>query len=202
MRIGEKMKTRLFAIVVALAILTSLTAKAANVNFEQVDETIGVILDYDNGYLQIHGDPLTPGGFFEATIDIGDAPIYNLLTGLPASVNSLVPGTQVRTAYFSHPDAAPQAVAIWLHPNHKNAAAFTITVSDNIQYGHGYCNFLSTDGRYRIILTDDTYILDPTYGPQAPEYIEPGQTMFVWVDVLTASSPALVYPEKVVTICQ
>lgn len=175
-----------------------LTVMGADVNFH-TNETMGVIKDFCGEFLFLSGESLTPDGYDDLEIELGDAPIYDLLTGLPVSVASIQPGIEARVAYTGYP---PQATAIWLHPNHDGAAVFTVTVSDNIHYGIGYCVFLSADGRYRITLTEDTYILDVPYGAISPEDVVPGQAFFVWVDMITASSPALVYPDKVVSICE
>jgi len=197
------MKKWMLLLALALALCPYLTVKAADVTFEmEIDETLGIIEDFSWGFLHISGEPLTPLGLEDAIIQLGDAPIYDLLTGLPVQAHSLMPGVEVQVAYLQQPGALPQAVAIWLNPGHQNAAAFTTTVSDNIQYGPGYCVFLSADGRYRITLTEDTCIYSSAFGLIAPEDVVPGQVFFVWVDMITASSPALVYPDKVVNICQ
>ncbi|MCL2405128.1 MAG: hypothetical protein FWC92_06235 [Defluviitaleaceae bacterium] len=179
-----------------------LTAKAANVTLEmETDETVGIIEDYDGDYLFIMGEALTYGGLDDLVIQVGDTPIYNLLTGLPVYAGSIKIGMEVRIAYHIQANSYPQAVAIWLYPGHEDAAVFSTIVSDNIYYGFDYTVFLSADGRYRINLTADTYIYFPCLGIAAPEDIVPGQELFVWVDTITASSPALVFPKKVVSIC-
>ena len=194
---------KLARILVFVLALSNLTVKAADVTFDtNIGETIGIVKDYDRGYLHVSGEALTYGGFDDAIIQIGDAPIYDLLTGLPVPANSIKIGMEVRTAYLLQSSEAPQALAIWLHPSHEDAAVFSTTVSDNIYYGADYTVFLSADGRYRITLTVDTFIFVPGYGEITPEDIEPGQEFFVWVDMITASSPALVFPDKVVSICR
>ena len=193
------MKRILLTLVIALLLSPCLTVNAADVTLAaEIDETIGIIIDFDGDFLHLSGEALTPNGYDDIIIQLGDAPIYDLITGLPVSASIVRPGTEARVAYYS--DYIPQALAIWLHPTHQDAAVFTATVSDNIQYGPGYCVFLTADGRYRITLTDDIFIYDPVYGTLAPEDIEPGQMFFAWVDMITASSPALVYPDKVVMI--
>ena len=196
------MKKWTLILALALMLILQLTAKAANVNLEPdiIDETIGIIDDFILGYLHISGEALTIGGLDNAIIELGDAPIYDLLTGLPISVCDMESGMEVRVAYIRQPGAAPQAVAIWLNPGHEDAAVFTTVVSENIQHGPGYCVFLSADGRYRITLTADTYILCSGYGLLTTKDIVPGLEFFVWVDMITASSPALVFPDKVVLI--
>ena len=200
------MKKRMLVFALALTMVTCLTARASSVTLKtEIEETMGIILDYARGFIYISGEALTPAGYDEVIVELGDAPIYNLLTGLPVSAGSLKPGIEARIAYYPYNDCldeAAQAVTVWLYPSHQDAAVFTTTASDNIHYGPGYCVFLSADGKYRITLTDDNLILDSTGRPLAPEDIEPGQAFFIWVDMITASSPALVYPDKVVIICQ
>ena len=197
--------TQIFVIFV-LVITQCLTVVAAGVNVEnshfEVEETIGIIQDYSQGYLSIMGEPLTAGGLDAAKIELGDALIYCLLTGLPVTVSDIENGIWARVAYVQPPNGLPQAITVWLHPNHEDAAVFTVTVSGNIQYGYDYCVFLSADNKYRVTLTSDTVIYDPVYGAIDPIDVEPGQQFFVWVDMITASSPALVFPDKVVLICQ
>ena len=197
------MRKWLFAL--AFIFIFCLTVKATDVTFEpeiQIDETIGIIEALDWDYLHVSGEPLTLDGLYSAVINIGDAPIYDLITGLPVRASQLRIGMEVRVAYVQYDDDLPQAIAVWLHPSHKDAAVFTTIVSENIQYGPGYAVFLSQDGKYRVTLTSDTYIYDPEYGIITPEDVLPGQEYFVWVDMITASSPALVFPDKVVLICQ
>ena len=192
--------TLIFALL--LAATPCLTALAGDATFEThvIDETIGIIDVCDLGFIHVSGEALTPGGFDSAIIQLGDAPAFDLLTGLPIALDSLERGMEVRVAYYQQPGHLPQAVTLWLHPNHEDAAVFTTIVSENIQYGLDYCVFLSADGRYRITLTTDTLIFDPSHGSMAPADIVPGQEFFVWVDMITASSPSLVYPDKVVLI--
>ena len=196
------MKKWTLILALALSFILYLTANAADVTLEPdvIDETIGIIEDFVSGQLHISGEALTVDGLDNVVIELGDAPIYDLLTGLPVSAWDIESGMEVRAAYFIQPDRMPQAVAIWLSPGHEDAAVFTTMVSENIQYGPDYCVFLSADGRYRVTLTTDTEILGPGYGLITTQDIVPGQEFFVWVDMITASSPALVFPDKVVLI--
>jgi len=190
-------------LVLAMTVTLNLTVKATNDTLEtEIDETIGIIEIYDGDFLYVLGDALTYNGLDDIAIQIGDAPIYDLLTGLPACASSILAGMEVRAAYIRQADEHAQAIAIWLNPSHEDAAVFSTVVSDNIYYGPDYTVFLSADGRYRVTLTLDTYIYVPGYGEISPEDIMPGQKFFVWVDMITASSPALVFPDKVVNICQ
>ena len=185
---------------IAFILTFALTAFISDDTFE-IGEIIGVIETLDDGAAYISGETLF-GDLGSALIELGDAPVYNLLTGLPVLHEELLIGMEVRIAYALEVDAIPQAITLWLYPNNENAAVFTARVSENIQYGPDYCSFLSSDGRYRIILYDDSYIFDPFMERIHPTDIIPGQEFFVWVDMITASSPSLVYPDKVVMICQ
>ena len=194
-------------LLLALLLIPNLTVKAAGDTFVLneareaiIDETIGIIESVDRDYMHISGEALTYGGPDDVVVQVGDAQIYDLLTGLPVGLGSVKAGMEARVVYM-YGDTDPQAIVIWLHPSHEDAAVFSTVVSDSIYYGPDYTVFLSADGRYRVTLTEDTLILVPGYGPIALEDIEPGQEFFVWVDTITASSPALVFPDKVVYIC-
>jgi len=190
-------------LILALVLFPHLTVKAANVTLEtEIDETIGIVEEHDDGFLYILGEALTYDGLDYVILQVGDAPIFDLLTGLPVYAGSIEAGIDVRVAYLRAEDGHSQAVAIWLHPGHEDAAVFSTIVSDNIYYGPDYTVFLSADERYRITLTVDTYIYIPGHGEITPRDIQPGQEFFVWVDMITASSPALVFPDKVVSICK
>jgi len=166
-----------------------------------VDETIGYIIDVEDDVLHISGDALTAGGFSKVAVQVGDAPIYDLLTGLPISLCGITPEMSIRTAYGSAVAGLPSpAVVIWVNWDYDDAAAFTVTVSENIHYCPDGVVFLSTDGRYRVALTDDILILDYHHNLLNSADIVPGMEFFVWVDMITASSPALVYPDKVVLV--
>jgi len=187
----------------AVIMAPQLTVNACDVNFDMViDETIGIVCEFYNGRLSIAGEAITGGGLNDIVVVLGDAPIYDLLTGLPVCTDSIHVGMDVRAAYLLQPGHEAQAVVIWLTPAHPMAAVFTTIVSENIQYSPDFAVFLSADGKYRITLTADTSIYDPIHGLLTFWDIKPGQEFFVWVDMITASSPALVYPDKVVRICQ
>ena len=203
----KKLSSTLLTLLLVLALTPNLTVKAADVtvvlneaNEAEIDETIGIIESVGWDHLHISGESLTYGGLDDIVVQVGDAPIYDLLTGLPVGIDSVKAGMEARVVYM-YGDANSQAVVIWLHPSHEDAAVFSTVVSDSIYYGPDYTVFLSADGRYRITLTEDTYILMPGYGPIAPADVVPGQEFFVWVDMITASRPALVFPDKVVCIC-
>jgi len=188
-------------LILVMALLLGPQVNAANDTMvAEIDETIGIIVDFDGDFLRLVGEALTANGYDEVMLLLGDAPVYDLITGLSVSATAINPGMEARVAYFYEPEFFPQTVTVWLHPTHENAAVFTASVSDNIQYGSGYCVFLSADGRYRITLTDDIFIYDPIHGVLTSKDIEPGQMFFAWVDMITASSPALVYPDKIVLI--
>ncbi|MCL1787154.1 MAG: hypothetical protein FWG38_04140 [Defluviitaleaceae bacterium] len=153
-------------------------------------ETIGIVAGLEQNTLFIA--PFLSGE--HVVVSLENARIYNLLTGFSVDAGYIEKGQSVRAAY----DGAGRALAVWLNHDDANAAVFSITISDNIQYGADYCVFLCTDNKYRVTLSPQTVIIDP-YGEQIfPGDVAPGQALFVWVDMITASSPSLVYPEKVV----
>lgn len=162
-----------------------------------ISETIGIVEDINHHQFHIIGEALTPCGGEDILIHIGDAPIYDLTTGLPAPFSHIHVGMSIRVAYETHTNTA---LVAWLNCDEMDAAVFTVVVSDNIQYYQDSCVFLSADGKYRVTLSLDTVIIDPYYGEITPHDIEPGQEFFVWVDMITASAPSQVYPDKVVLI--
>jgi len=174
-----------------LACLITTTAAQSEIN-----ETIGEIAALTATHLHITGDPVTPAGHHDIAVVIGDAPIYDLRTGFPVCVSFMVEGMSARVAY----DNAKNAVAIWLNCDYEDSAVFTVVVSGNIRYEYDHCTFLSADGKYRVTLSPETVIIDPYYGELSHADILPGQEFFVWVDMITASHPSLVYPDKVVVI--
>jgi len=161
-----------------------------------INETIGVVVEIEEDFLYIIGEPLTPESLEEVIVIIGDAPIYDLLTGFPADPSFIEKNMTARVAY----DSEENAVAIWLNCDYDDSAVFSVMVSDNIQYGNDACIFLSTDSKYRVTITPSTIVLDPFHGVFCPTEIIPGQEFFIWVDMITASHPSLVYPDKVVLI--
>jgi len=163
-------------------------------------ETMGVIVSHQDNFLHVIGEPLTESALDDVVIIVGDAPIYDMLTGFPVDISAIIEGMYARIAYYQQPSEPHMALAIWLNYCHKDAAVFAVAVSENIQYIDDSCIFLSVDGKFRIVLAPDTAIIDPCHGYIKPTDIYPGQKMFVWVDMVTASSPALAYPDKVVLI--
>ena len=191
-------------IILTFVCVLCLTAFTTGVTFASepgtIDETIGEIVYFNWDVIHVVGEAITPHGCDDIIAQIGDAPIYDLTTGF--SAKDITIGTEAHIRYLRQPGFPPQALAVWLHPNHASAAVFTTEVSGNIQYGPDYCVFMSACGRNRVVLTAQTIIYDPIYGYLHPHDIEPGQEFFVWVDKITASSPALVYPDKVVLLCE
>ena len=180
-----------------LFVLPLLTAAAYNP--ADVGETIGEVAAIDGVYLRVTGEPLTPAGKHDVIVNIQDAPIYDLLTGFPADIADIEPDMSIRIAYTQAGSEAV-AIAVWLNCDYEDSAVFTVVVSDNIQYGDDCAVFLSADGKYRVTLSRKTSIIDPYAGELSPRDIVPGMELFIWVDMITASSPSLVYPSKVVLI--
>jgi len=187
-------------LILALLLITSpLLIAAVYSEYSEVGETIGEVVNLNGNYLHVIGEPLTPAGKHDIVVNIRHAPIYNLLTGFPAKIADIKPDMSIRIAYVHTGDKA-EAIAVWLNCDYEESAVFTVVVSDNIQYGHEYSTFLSADGKYRVTLSHKTSIIDPYMGELSPLDIAPGMEFFIWVDMITASSPSLVYPSKVVLI--
>ena len=165
-----------------------------------IGETLGNVASIDGSYIYIVGESLTIAGHKNVVVNIAGAPIYDLITGFPAQLSDITKGMNIRLAYETSPNKESTALVVWLNCDFDNSAVFTVVVSDNIHYGHENCTFLSQDGKYRVTVSDKTVIIDPYYGEISPHDIAPGQEFFVWVDTITASSPSLVYPDKVVLI--
>lgn len=163
--------------------------------FEDIAETIGCVQSISGSILHVRGEAVTANGEDDILVDIIGAPVYDLRTGFLVDVEYISPGMCARVAYDYY-----GAIVVWLNCNHSDAAVFTAEVSENIIHYDGYSVFLSACGKYRIVLDDETQIIDPIYGILAPSNITAGIELFIWVDMITASSPSLVYPEKVVVV--
>ena len=187
----SKTMRKLFAVLLLLSFFVATAAYTPC----KVGETIGQVISVNDYLLHVIGEPLTPSGEYGVIVNIENAPIYDLLTGFPAYISDIEDGMSVRIAYIGQ-----TAIAVWLNCDYEDSAVFTVVVSDNIQYGSEHSVFLCTDGKYRVTLSHKTVIIDPAMGDLMPHDIVPGMEFFVWVDMITASSPALVYPNKVVLI--
>jgi hypothetical protein len=165
---------------------------------DNVGETIGYVIDIYEDVIFISGEPLG-NGFPNALVKIGDAPIYDLRTGTRAFADEIEIDMDVRAIYNVYEEPF-DALVVWLNWDDDDAAVFTVTASENITASADGMVFLSTEGKYRVALTHDTIILDPYQGLLSPADVVPGMEFFVWVDMITASTPALVYPDKVVVV--
>jgi hypothetical protein len=162
-----------------------------------LQEVLGHVVSNQDGYVQIVGESLTiPGMMGTFTLYAGEASLYDLLNGYPAHVDALPEGATVRAVYT--PDY--YAHTVWFNLGAEGSAAFKAMVSDNIYYGEEGCVFLTDDGKYRVTVSPETRVIDPYYGQMAAHDIRPGYEMFIWVDMVTASFPAQVFPEKVVFV--
>lgn len=199
---GKKLQALLAAFCLALPALylTILTASGMYIlegdgeNSEDIFEMAGFVAGINGSLLHIVGEPFAHAGHWDIVVDGADGQVYDLLTGFPTSIDNIKEGQNVRVAY----DRSQRALAVWLNYGHAHGAVFSATVSENIWYGTDYCVFLCTDSKYRITLTAETVIIDPYHGKILSQDVLPGQSFFIWVDTITASSPSLVYPEKVV----
>jgi hypothetical protein len=180
-----------------LVCMHNLTANASLT----IGETQGIITQTENGSLRVEGDVLTAFGHQSVWVYTENAPLYDLVTGFRVPLTEIKNGKSIRVAYFMDDKPQPYpAVVLWLNSCSDDAAVFTAVVSENIRYGEGYCEFLTVDRKYRITFTDDTYLRDPQTGKITVNDILPGQEFFIWVDSITASCPALVYPDKAVLV--
>jgi len=187
-----------FALAFCAIFALNLTVAAYSGIYTTVDEILGHVVDFGDGYVHIVGESLTISGRDQVLVRVGDIPVYDLLTGYRAGVHDISEGTSIRAAYVA--EEPFEAMVVWLNWDYADAAVFSVTVSENIQYGDDYCIFLSADGRYRFALCSKTDVICPFYGQISPMDISPGQEFFVWVDMITASNPALVYPDKMVRL--
>ena len=169
-----------------------------------IGETIGFVQDIKGDVVHIIGDALTDYGLRDAFVAIGDAPVYDLLTGKRACATQIEQNMDIRMAYrvanTSGRNEPFSAIAVWLNWGYDDAAVFTVAVSENINFDANGTVFLCTDGKYRIVIDAETMVYDPISGLLSPLDIVPGMEFFVWVDMITASTPALVYPDKIVVV--
>ena len=185
---------KIFAMFLVLA-FPCVTVFAADDN---VGETLGYVAEIYGDVIHIVGEPLTDGAFCEVLVRVGDAPVYDLRTGFRVCASEIRKDMDARVAYFL--DDEPGAVVVWLNWDYDDAAVFTVTASENITVGAEGTVFLCAGGRYRVALFPDTIILCPHHGPLSHCDVAPGMEFFVWVDMITASTPASVYPDKVVLV--
>jgi len=181
----------------ALAAFAGLTVIAANDN---VGETIGYVAGTGDGIVHIIGEPLTDAGLPDVLVLVGDAPVYDLITGFPVQVCCIVPDIGIRVAYIADKNEPFSAVVLWLNWDYDDAAVFSVVAGENMRYSADDVVFLSADGKYRVAFMPDTLIVCPHNGRLSAQDIEPGMEFFLWVDMITASTPALVYPHKAVLI--
>ncbi|MCL2499418.1 MAG: hypothetical protein FWE90_03670 [Defluviitaleaceae bacterium] len=186
-------------IMFALTCTPYLTANAANDMY--VGETQGEITRVWGECIRIEGEALTDAGYAIVDINISGVPAYDLITGQRVSYTEARKGMSVRAAYAvdTYPRPYP-AIVLWFNACHDDAAVFTAVVSENIRRESDCCVFLTADGRYRIVFSQDTRICDPHHGEMTVDDILPGQEFFIWVDSITASCPSWVYPHKAVLV--
>ena len=192
------MKTCIFAIIAALFLaLQGLTVFG---NPDNVGETIGFVMELSGDVLHVVGEPLNERGFSSVLVCVYDAPVYDLRTGFLVGAHAITEDSDVRVAYDLWGDEPHSAVVVWLNWSCVDAAAFTVIVGENIVSGEDAAIFLCANEKYRVAVTAETTIYDPRRGHLSPADIVPGMEFFVWTDMITASSPALVYPEKIVVV--
>ncbi|MCL2604392.1 MAG: hypothetical protein FWD90_07930 [Defluviitaleaceae bacterium] len=195
----KKRSALIAGIAFILACTPYLTAYASDVMY--VGETQGIITRVNRDRVRIEGEVLTDGGFTIVDVNVKNAPVYDLITGQRVSYTEARRGMSARAAYAVDTLPPPYpAVVLWLNACHNDAAVFTAVVSENIRWEAGHCVFLTADGRYRVTLSSETPVYGPRYERMAVGEIMPGQEFFIWVDSITASCPALVYPDKAVLV--
>jgi hypothetical protein len=180
-------KALTFTLALVLSVMCGLTAWARG----DMNDMVGVVISNRDGLLSV-ADQREPD--LEWTCLVSEADVFDLLTGLPAEPEAMAEGSYIRVF------EAGNRPVIWINCFEEGAAAFKATVSENIQYFDNACNFLTCDEKYRVTLTPETVIYDPDTGFIGPSDILPGQEMFVWLDMVTASCPAQAYPDQVVLI--
>jgi hypothetical protein len=181
---------------VFLIALSNLTVFAYDDN---VGETIGYVAEISGDTVLVVGEPLKRNGLASALVRLGNAPVYDLTTGFRTRADEIKKDADIRVAYNLQGGEPFCAIVVWLNWDEDDAAVFTVAVSENINSGDDVV-FLSADGKYRVALTRETIILDAQGKKLSPENVTAGMEFFVWVDMITASTPALVYPDKVVLI--
>lgn len=187
---------------ILLCITAILAFTPVNVNaFDIYMETIGEAIPTEDGYLWVSGIGITNDAYDQVLLCIKEAQIFDLRTGFSISEQDIYEGDCVRVMYYLSPvtdtDVA-HAVEVYVHAGETGSADFIVVASDNIWYSNGNCSFMTTDGKYRIIIDEETDILDE-YGYELSwEEIEPGMEMFVWAAIVTASFPGQVVPDKIV----
>jgi hypothetical protein len=178
-----------------LLIALSLVTLASSPIFE----TIGYVTHAEDEIVHLVGEPLEDDGYYNAIIHLANAPVYDLRTGFRVPSDTIKKGSDIRVAYHTHTDPF-HAVVAWLNWNEPDAAVFTVVAGESLSTSPETTTFLSADGKYRLFLTPETIIIDPHHGPLSPDKIRTGMEFFIWVDFITASTPAMVYPEKIVLV--
>ncbi|MCL1844656.1 MAG: hypothetical protein FWF77_02000 [Defluviitaleaceae bacterium] len=191
------MKACIFAVVAAIFIaLQGVEVFGDN----KIGETIGFVMEISGDVLHVVGDPLTPSGYASVLVSVGDAPVYDLKTGHRVRADAITLDSDVRVAYNLGGDEPHSAVVFWLNWSCADAAAFSVFVGESIVISEDSATFLCANEKYRITITADTTIIDPNRGYLSPAEITTGMEFFVWTDMITASFPALVFPEKIVVV--
>ena len=174
-------------LLIALAFLLPITARA-----DVYECAEGVVTAGGGGFVW-----LDDGRVYNTS----SADAFDLLTGCRIYASEVIQGDSVKIEYAYTNMEWLDAVNVWVNYGADGAAAFKAMVSGDMQFfGDGQCAFLTVDGKYRIMVGGDTEVFDPAVGRIEPAELRPGYEVFVWVDMVTASRPAQVYPEKIVVI--
>jgi len=163
-------------------------------------EAFGEAIPQEDGYLLVAGLGPADDDWGEILLYIHDAEIYDLHTGLAIEPEDIYGGDSVRVVYEPALNNSGRAVMVYLHAGEIGAADFVVEVSDNIWYSNEGCVFVTSDGKYRIILDENTLLLDDYGYEMSFDEIVPGMEMFVWASFVTASFPGQVVPDKIVLL--
>jgi hypothetical protein len=95
------------------------------------NEIIGYVTEVEGDSVYIFGESTFTAEPFHVLVDIGDAAVYDLVTGYSVPKDTIKTGMGIRTVY--HNDSGEAAV-VWINWDDEYAAVFSVTVSDNIIY--------------------------------------------------------------------
>jgi len=190
-------------IIICLMLALSFSPITVKAYWQAFSETLGEAIPQEDGFLLVSGIGLTEDAWDEILLYIDEAEVYDLQTGFAVGPADIYEGDTVRVAYKPLDQIAgdfpiAEALEVFIHAGEPGSADFMVVVSDNIWYSDEGCVFVTLDGKYRIVLDEDTLLLD-SYGYEMFfEEITAGMEMFVWANFVTASFPGQVIPDKVV----
>ena len=158
-----------------------------------------------DGFLAVDGDALQEEAWEDLMLYVDDALVYDLRDGLRTTIRAMsdaYPVIPMLVVYVPTEHAEPfaHAVIIYCYPGAAESADFSVIASDNIRYGESQCIFVSADGRFRIVIDEDTEILNDSGTPINRTEIKPGDEMLVWADYIAASFPGQIHAGRIVVM--